>query len=105
LCHDSLYILVIVNDLNLVRVPFAPQKADPAAIIDSNAMLSGTISLQHFQVVPADSSEVGETGGRIQSSPRYIDNFRPSNTALNHAARLLRHRLRRVNSGCRPAPP
>jgi hypothetical protein len=42
-------LLMIVDDLNFVRVAFFPAKADPPLIVDSDGVLAPPISLQGLQ--------------------------------------------------------
>jgi hypothetical protein len=39
-----LQLLVVVHDLDLKRIPVAPDKADPVLVVDANAVLSGSVS-------------------------------------------------------------
>jgi len=62
------FLLVVVHDFNLVRVPVTPGKADPPAVVDPNAVLPGAVALQSFEPVAANGPQVRETGGRMQPS-------------------------------------
>jgi hypothetical protein len=42
---------MVVNDLYIVRIPSFPDKTDAPLIIDSNAMLMRSISLQFLQAI------------------------------------------------------
>jgi hypothetical protein len=57
--------LVIVDDLNLMRVAAAPYKADSPSIVDSDAVLAFAISLQSFEPVAAGNRQVGQSSRKI----------------------------------------
>ncbi len=40
-----LSLLVIVNDLNVIRIAIAPAEAKPPLVVDANAVLALTVSL------------------------------------------------------------
>jgi hypothetical protein len=42
---------VVVNDLNLQRITVFPNEADSPLIVDSNAVLSGSVTLQLLKPV------------------------------------------------------
>jgi hypothetical protein len=56
--HPSL--LMVVHNLNVVCIPRAPAKADSPLIVDANAVLSLSVSLELFQVISWRDSEVTE---------------------------------------------
>lgn len=47
----SWFSLVIVNYLNLLSTSIAPSKANPVAVVHSNAMLPNSIALQRFEPI------------------------------------------------------
>src|SRR5580700_10758457 len=57
---------VVIHDLDIVRVPFAPGKADPPAVVNANAMLAGPVPFQRLQPVPPDCRQIGKARGRMQ---------------------------------------
>jgi hypothetical protein len=42
---------VVVDDLDLLRARLGPDEADPPLVVDADAVLTGTISLERFQPV------------------------------------------------------
>ena len=42
---------MIVHDLNIVCVPVAPDEAQTPLFVDSNAMLSFSVTMQQFQAI------------------------------------------------------
>jgi len=57
---------VIIHDLDVVSVPFAPGKADPPTVIDPNTVLPGAIALQRLQPVAADGAQISQTCRGVQ---------------------------------------
>jgi len=43
---------MVLNDLHLLWASVGPHEADPPLVIDSDAVLAGSITLQSFQPVP-----------------------------------------------------
>jgi hypothetical protein len=58
--------LVIVTDFDISWTGGCPYKADPPLIVDSYAVLPGSISLEGFQLVPRWRSKVGQHNGGVQ---------------------------------------
>jgi hypothetical protein len=92
LSAHGLSFLVVVSDLNVKRVTLFPSKTDPILIVDSDAVLSGTITLQHLEAVRRRRCEVSKLLRAIdlyQSPERYGSDRLKS----LHAA-LVENRLR-----------
>jgi hypothetical protein len=51
-------LLVIVDDLHIVRVAVPPVKADPPLIVHADAVLSTTVTGEPFQTVPWRKTEI-----------------------------------------------
>ena len=56
-CHEA---SVIINDLDFVRVTVGPPEADAPLVVDANAVLSGSVTLQFFQAVSRWDPQVVE---------------------------------------------
>jgi len=56
---------MVVHNLNIIGVAVLPTKAQPALIVDADAMLATSIFGQPLQVV-ARNREVPETRSRVQ---------------------------------------
>jgi hypothetical protein len=63
---------VVVNDLHLLWPSIAPPKADPPLVIDSDAVLTGTIALQGFEPIAWRDSKVIErlSGSHVTQLPQ-----------------------------------
>ena len=59
--------LVIVGDLNFVRIPILPAKADAPLLIHANTVLTGSITPKLLQSIPWRDAKVGELLGRVYS--------------------------------------
>lgn len=57
---------MIIDDFNFVSVPISPPKTNSPPVIDSNAVLASTITLECFQPIPGRHAEVIKTLGRVQ---------------------------------------
>jgi hypothetical protein len=57
---------MIVNDLDLLSPAFAPTKAHPPLIIDSNAELPSSITLERFQPIARWNTQVVQHSGDLQ---------------------------------------
>ena len=57
---------MVIDDLDLVRPPVAPDEADPPLVVDSNAVLSRPVAAQHFQMVTGRRTKVGQGASCIQ---------------------------------------
>lgn len=58
--------LVIVNDLDVVSIAIAPTEAQPPLVIDANAVLTLTVSLQGFEPIPWWAIHVVQDDGAVQ---------------------------------------
>src|ERR1035438_5818446 len=63
-------LLVIIDDLHFVRVPFPPFKTDPIAVVDANAVLAFPVPLQRLQT-ESWQTQVVQAGGRVQQRHAY----------------------------------
>jgi hypothetical protein len=64
---------VIIHDLDVVRVPLVPAKADAVLIVDPNAVLADPIPLQRFQPIARQRGKVTQDRRdvqRVQTSTR-----------------------------------
>jgi hypothetical protein len=57
---------VIVRDLDVVSVTFAPDKADSPLVVDPDAMLTGAVSLQSLQSIARGHSQIMQAHGSIE---------------------------------------
>ena len=55
-----------VDDFDAVRLPFVPDKTDPPAVIDSNAVLAGPVTPERLEPIAAYGAQIGKAGCRIQ---------------------------------------
>ena len=77
-------LLVIVNDLDIVRIGTCPSEADPPLVVDADAVLPGTRSLELLKPVRRRHSEV------VQVS-RPVDHVQfPQRDSLNVPRQLAR---------------
>jgi hypothetical protein len=58
--------LVVVDDLNVVRVPTRPPEANPPLVVYPNAVLPCTPAFEPLEPVPRRNSQVFYSLGRIQ---------------------------------------
>lgn len=59
---------MIVNDLDLMRIARIPDEADPPLIVDPDAVLPSSISLQFLQPIPERNPKILERNGGIEQS-------------------------------------
>jgi hypothetical protein len=57
---------VIVDDLDLITITILPDEADTDLVIDPDAMLSLSVSLQSFQTVSRGYYQVGQLGRVVE---------------------------------------
>lgn len=57
---------MVVNDFDLVSIPFCPNKADTPQFIDSNAPLPLAIFLESLQMIGRRWSQVVEGSGNVE---------------------------------------
>lgn len=57
---------MVVHDLNVVGIPVAPNKADTPLIVDPNAVLSLSVSVERFQPIARRRCQVPQISGNIQ---------------------------------------
>jgi hypothetical protein len=70
---------VVVDDLDLKSIALAPLEANSPLIVDANAVLTGTVTVQTFQPVAWGNSEIRDVLSVVQHSQL------PSSYFLNHA--------------------
>jgi hypothetical protein len=51
---------VIIDDLNVVGIPFDPTEAQPPLVIDSDAMLSPPVTRQCLEAIPRRGLEIAQ---------------------------------------------
>jgi hypothetical protein len=57
---------VIIDDLDIVSVPFAPNEADTPPVIDLDAALSLSVATQGFQAISRRRDQVTQFRGAVQ---------------------------------------
>ena len=68
---------MIIDDLDLRRIPCGPYEANPPLIVDSNAVLTTSPSFQGFQAVGRRDAKIFQGFRAVQHaqfSPRYVLN-------------------------------
>ncbi len=64
--HVARFSLMVVNNLHVVGIPIAPDKADTPLIVDADAVLSFSVALEGLQMIARRRGQVAEFGGNIQ---------------------------------------
>src|SRR3989337_1046693 len=59
-------VLVVVADLDVMRVSLLPAEADPPLVVDPNAVLAGAVSGEALQAVPRGHAELLQPLGGVQ---------------------------------------
>src|SRR5260221_9929742 len=62
--HENL--LVVIGDFDLAGIAVIPFKSDSPLVVDSDAVLFFTISVQTFQPVPRDYGQCRKVRSRVQ---------------------------------------
>jgi hypothetical protein len=57
---------VVIDNLHIIGIPVAPDKADAPLIIDANTVLPFSLAFERFQVISRGRGEVTKLGGNIQ---------------------------------------
>lgn len=57
---------MVVDDLDIMGVSRSPAETDPPLLVDTNAVLAGTIPLELLQTVSGRDPEIVEHRGRIE---------------------------------------
>ena len=57
---------MIVDDLDIVGITVSPEEADAPLVVDPNAVGSGAIALQGFQLVARRDPKVLQLSGAVQ---------------------------------------
>jgi hypothetical protein len=71
----ALLSLVVVHDLDVLRVPVAPRETDPPLVIDTDAVLPGAVASQRLKPVSPDRAEVGQACCRMQPAQPFARLF------------------------------
>jgi hypothetical protein len=58
--------LVIVDDLDIMGVAVAPDKADPESVVDPDAVLTPSVAAERFQPVSREDPQIPKLVGRVQ---------------------------------------
>ncbi len=86
--------LVVIHDLNIVRVAVTPREADAPAVVDSNAVCPGTVAFQEFQLVSRRNTQIlqAQRPMQIQKLPprRPFDRLKSANHAVLKERRGVR---------------
>jgi hypothetical protein len=67
--------LVVIDDFNIFCTRIRPAKTDTPLIIDTNAVLTGTITLECFKVITGRHPQIIKSTGDIELSkltPRHL---------------------------------
>lgn len=59
-------LLVIVHNLNIVRVPLAPDETQAPSVVDTNTVLPFSVGMQCLQAIPRRRSQVTQFRRAIQ---------------------------------------
>ncbi|HEU4582096.1 MAG TPA: hypothetical protein VFS67_27760 [Polyangiaceae bacterium] len=59
---------MVVDDLDVVRIPIPPDKANPKLLVDPNGVLTVTITSQRLEMV--SRTEIRQRGCSMESSQR-----------------------------------
>ncbi len=57
---------MIIDDFNIVRIAFTPYKANPPALVDSDAMLSFPITDEFLKMVSGWNTQIIQRSGNIE---------------------------------------
>jgi len=57
---------VVIDNLHIVGIPVAPDKADAPLIVDANTVLPCSVAFKRFQVIPRGRGKVTKLRGNIQ---------------------------------------
>jgi len=75
---------VVINNLHVVDVPVAPNKADAPLIVDANTVLPFSVAFKRFQVISRGRSKVTKLRSNVQlpEFPLYhpLDSPKPPDT-------------------------
>jgi len=59
---------MVVNNLNVIRIPVAPPEANTPLIVDANTVLTGATPLQLFKSIAGRDSQVIQLLGGVYES-------------------------------------
>ena len=75
---------MVINNLHIVDVPVAPNKADAPLIVDANTVLPFSVAFKRFQVISRGRSKVTKLRSNVQlpEFPLYhpLDSPKPPDT-------------------------
>ena len=57
---------MVINNLHIVDVPVAPNKADAPLIVDANTVLPFSVAFKRFQVISRGRSKVTKLRSNVQ---------------------------------------
>ena len=57
---------MVINNLHIVDVPVAPNKADAPLIVDANTVLPFSVAFERFQMISRGRGKVTKLRGNIQ---------------------------------------
>jgi hypothetical protein len=91
---------VIVNDFNVALFALRPSETDPVLVIDADAVLTESITLEHLQSIPRRRPEDVERRRRMQLGELAPDNRLDPNEATYSVPReeCLRFSVRERNN-------
>ena len=67
---------MVVDDLDIIRVPLVPSKADPVPVVDADTMTGCPVAPQRFKAVAGRYQQVAEPSRTVQRhEPAKSDRF------------------------------
>jgi len=57
---------MVINDFHIFRTRIGPAKTDTPLIVDANAVLAETVTLESFKVIPGRHSQIIKTAGDLE---------------------------------------
>jgi len=57
---------MVIDNLNIVRIPVLPYETDAPLLIDPDAVLSNSVPLKSFKFIPWGNSQVLKDSGPVQ---------------------------------------
>jgi hypothetical protein len=76
---------VVINDFHIFCTCIRPPKTDPPLIVDTNAVLTGSIALECFKVIAGWHPEIIKSTGDLELSkltPRHLSDVRELSDTL-----------------------
>jgi hypothetical protein len=59
-------LLMVVNDLHIVRTPIAPYETETPLVVDANTVLAFSLAMQRLQAIPRRRCQVAKFCGAVQ---------------------------------------